>query len=287
MCWIKRKEICKVFAKNCWKKLTSKKIAQLENELAARAKWRNNFSTGCIRSIECKILTVNKENIYNKCIELNSDKNLKNVIIRPIPQIENWKFIPKYLVKKNPIFKYLKDSSLNEFYNSIDLVQDSDSSFWAILAEKGCQGVFKNKKNFKELCKIMVEIVDCEQRNKGNQNLENFANFITILASFETRGYEMFKQNLTGQTLRNIRLHHVQSDKSISNTDIYYENIMRFKKFANSLNYNGPVATIIDNMKLKESLSYSVTLSCVIGSTLPVSKTKVSNYEEVITTRKR
>lgn len=58
---------------------------------------------------------------------------------------------------------------------------------------------------------------------------------------------------------------------------------MRFKKFADSLNYNGPVATMTDNTKLKESLSYSATLGCVIGSTLSVSETKVSNYEEVIT----
>lgn len=59
--------------------------------------------------------------------------------------------------------------------------------------------------------------------------------------------------------------------------------MMRFKKFADSLNYNGPVATMTDNTKLKESLSYSATLGCVIGSTLSVSETKVSNYEEVIT----
>jgi hypothetical protein len=31
--------------------------------------------------MECEILTVNKENICNKCMELNSDKNLKVIII--------------------------------------------------------------------------------------------------------------------------------------------------------------------------------------------------------------
>lgn len=68
----------KKFKKNfSWKRLTSKETAQLENELAARAKWYNDFSAGCIRSMECEILTVNKENICNKCMELNSDKNLK------------------------------------------------------------------------------------------------------------------------------------------------------------------------------------------------------------------
>ncbi|RGB28872.1 hypothetical protein C1646_767277 [Rhizophagus diaphanus] len=77
-----------------------------------------------------------------------------------------------------------------------------------ILAEKGCQGVFMNKKIFEGLCKIIVEIADCEQ--------ENFANFTTILASFGTKGYETFKQNLARQILHNIRLHHAQSDESIN-----------------------------------------------------------------------
>jgi hypothetical protein len=54
----------------------------------------------------------------------------------------------------------------------------------------------------------MLEITNREQKNKGNQNLqytESFANFTTILASLGTRGYEIFKQNLAGHTLRNIR----------------------------------------------------------------------------------
>src|SRR5271156_3187732 len=78
------------------------------------------------------------------------------------------------------------------------------------------------------------------------------------------------------------RLTHAKSDDSISDTDICFENMLRFKRFAVSLNYNGPVAVMTDNTKLKECLSYSATLGCVIGSTLPISETRVSNYEEVI-----
>jgi hypothetical protein len=55
-----------------------------------------------------------------------------------------------------------------------------------------------------------------------------------------------------------------------------------FKRFADSLNYNGPVAAMTDNTKLKEHLSYSAMLGCIIGSTLSNSETKISNYEEVI-----
>jgi hypothetical protein len=59
--------------------------------------------------------------------------------------------------------------------------------------------------------------------------------------------------------------------------------MMRFKRFADSLNYNGPVAAMTDNTKLKERLSYSASLGCIIGSTLPTLETKASNYEEIIT----
>ena len=59
--------------------------------------------------------------------------------------------------------------------------------------------------------------------------------------------------------------------------------MVRFKRFADSLNYNGPVVVMTDNTKLKEHLSYSSTLGCIIGSILPISETRVSNYEEIIT----
>ena len=101
----------------------------------------------------------------------------------------------------------MEDSNLNELYYSMDSTQDQDL-FWPKLAEKRRQGAFKNKTVFEGLCKIMLNIADREQKNKRNQNLkysENFANFTTILASFRARGYEMFRQNLARQTLRNIR----------------------------------------------------------------------------------
>ena len=68
----------------------------------------------------------------------------------------------------------------------------------------------------------------------------------------------------------------------IINTELCYENMIRFKRFADSLNYNGPIMTMTNNTKLKEYLSYSVTLGCIIKLILPTSETKASNYEEII-----
>ena len=59
--------------------------------------------------------------------------------------------------------------------------------------------------------------------------------------------------------------------------------MLQFKRFADSLNYNGPVAAMTDNTKLAERLSYSTTLGYIIRSTLSISETKVLNYKEVIT----
>ncbi|EXX59935.1 hypothetical protein RirG_184500 [Rhizophagus irregularis DAOM 197198w] len=146
-----------------WKRLTNDEKIKLENELVATAKWRNDFNSNCIRSVKCKITATNREKICRKCMKLNSSKILRNAVERPIPKLENQKFTSKYIIKKNPIFKYLNDSNLNELYYSVDSKQDS---FWPILAEKGRQGVFKNKKVFEGLCKVMLEIADREQKKR-------------------------------------------------------------------------------------------------------------------------
>ncbi|UZO08468.1 uncharacterized protein OCT59_028722 [Rhizophagus irregularis] len=65
------------FDKNfSWKRLTNNEKIKLENELVARAKWRNDFNSNCIRSVKCKITTTNKGRICKKYMKLNSNKIL-------------------------------------------------------------------------------------------------------------------------------------------------------------------------------------------------------------------
>ncbi|RIA84770.1 hypothetical protein C1645_404492 [Glomus cerebriforme] len=71
----------KKFDKNfSWKRLTNNKKIKLENELVARAKWRNDFNSNCIRSVKCEIITTNREKICKKCMKLNSDRILRVII---------------------------------------------------------------------------------------------------------------------------------------------------------------------------------------------------------------
>ena len=71
----------KKFDKNfSWKRLTNNEKIKLENELVARAKWRNDFNSNCIRSVKCEIITTNGKTICKKCLKLNSSKILWVII---------------------------------------------------------------------------------------------------------------------------------------------------------------------------------------------------------------
>lgn len=57
----------------------------------------------------------------------------------------------------------------------------------------------------------------------------------------------------------------------------------KFRKFLNSINYDGPIAASTDNTKLEEKLRYSANLGAILGSTLPLQETLVSSYNEIDT----
>lgn len=77
------------------------------------------------------------------------------------------------------------------------------------------------------------------------------------------------------------RLLRQKSEEFIYNTDICFENIARFKRLADSMNYNGPVIAMTDNTKLRPRLGYSANFGCIIGSTFSLEQTHVENYDEV------
>ena len=56
----------------------------------------------------------------------------------------------------------------------------------------------------------------------------------------------------------------------------------KFRKFLNSINYDGPIAASMDNTKLEEKLRYSASLGAILGSTLALQETLVSSYNEII-----
>ena len=73
------------------------------------------------------------------------------------------------------------------------------------------------------------------------------------------------------------------SEDILADPTFCFENIARFNRFLDSVNYNGPIAAMTDNTKLKPRLRYSSQMGCIIGSTLSNEETDIKIYSNIPT----
>ena len=71
------------------------------------------------------------------------------------------------------------------------------------------------------------------------------------------------------------------NENRLTNPDLCYENVARFKRLIDAIQYNSPIAAMMDNTKLKSRLRYSPQLGYIVGSILPYNQTKVNNYKNI------
>jgi hypothetical protein len=165
---------------------------------------------------------------------------------------------------------------------------------------------------FEGLCEVMLQASIRKDNNKGKQNMkynEDFTNFLIILGSFSTRALEFFRQNLEGRTIQNIRYFfyiiyyyyyiilkwlinflskitsklRANNEDTLTNPTFSFENVAKFKRMIDKLNYQGPIVAMTDNTKLKPALRYHPGLGCIVGSTLSINKTKINTYNDILT----
>lgn len=82
----------------------------------------------------------------------------------------------------------------------------------------------------------------------------------------------------------NYRRHRSASEDAINNPDLCYENVARFKRLLDVLNYKGSVAAMTDCTKLKTGLQYLSKLGCIVRSTLNYSDCKIKTYDNIYNT---
>ncbi|RHZ57120.1 hypothetical protein Glove_393g19 [Diversispora epigaea] len=173
------------------------------------------------------------------------------------PDEKNLKFTPNWYFENDKLKKYLKNG-LKEAFNNLD--------------------------TFKGLCNIICQVIDRKEKGKGTQNLqysEEFTSFLVILGTISPRALDLFRQNLVGRSIQSIRQLRMNSNDMLTNPDLCFENVARFKRFLDKINYKGPIAAMSDNTKLKPSLRYSSQLGCIIGSTLSQEETKINAYSDI------
>ncbi|PKC03253.1 hypothetical protein RhiirA5_424034 [Rhizophagus irregularis] len=71
------------------------------------------------------------------------------------------------------------------------------------------------------------------------------------------------------------------NEDTLTNSNLSFENVAKFKRLIDTLNYRGPIVAMSDNTKLKPALHYNPVLGCIVGSTLLVEQTKINAYEDI------
>src|SRR5206468_189829 len=74
------------------------------------------------------------------------------------------------------------------------------------------------------------------------------------------------------------------SENSLNNPNLCLENIIRFKRMIDKFTYDGPIAAMSDNTKLKSGLRYCSELGCIVGSILNSDECKISTFEDISST---
>ncbi|CAG8600633.1 21664_t:CDS:2 [Gigaspora rosea] len=136
--------------------------------------------------------------------------------------------------RKKLNFKQKRQLNCALFAESVWQIDRSKKS-WIILADKALKDAFNDAPIFTGLCEVMSDAIEQKMKNKSNKNLkysEEFTNFLVILGGISSRALDIFRQNLEA----------------------------KFKRLLDTINYNGPIAAMTDNTKLKLGLRYSSNL---------------------------
>ncbi|CAB4482434.1 unnamed protein product [Rhizophagus irregularis] len=264
------------------KKLKPFQKRALNRKIYAESQWRVDKDCIAVRAKECTGYSDSGKTICNECYLLKYNPILAHRLTIPKPAPENLKFTPKFYFENNSLKKHLQNQDLHEIWSVIK--DNYDTSIWITLANKATNDAFKEKPVFTGLCEVMVQAAIRKDNNKGKQNIqynEDFTNFLIILESFSTRVLDLFRQNLEGRTIQNIRKLRTNNEDTLTNPNLSFENVAKFKRLIDTLNYRGPIVAMSDNTKLKPALCYNPVLGCIVGSTLSTEQTKINKYEDI------
>ncbi|PKB95443.1 hypothetical protein RhiirA5_436718 [Rhizophagus irregularis] len=84
----------------------------------------------------------------------------------------------------------------------------------------------------------MVQAYLQKENGSGLQNLkysEEFTNFLVILGSYSSQALNIFQQNLEGRAIQNIRRLRRNENDYLTDSDLCYENVARFKRLIDTL----------------------------------------------------
>ncbi|EXX58814.1 hypothetical protein RirG_194570 [Rhizophagus irregularis DAOM 197198w] len=148
----------------------------------------------------------------------------------------------------NKIRKKIPLPNLRTVWNLLNNDRENNTAnSWITIADLALKGVFKEQPVFMGLCEVICDAAERKSKHMGKY-------------------------------LRN------NNEDHLTNPELCFENVAQFKRLIDTIGYDGPIAAMTDNTKLKERLRYSPILGCIIGSTLSKEETIINVYSDIPST---
>ncbi|GBB90981.1 hypothetical protein RclHR1_18060001, partial [Rhizophagus clarus] len=222
------------------------------------AKWILDKETLSVRSTKCESLTANIPQICNNCNKLKTNKQLLNAIDVNRATPETAKYIPKHWLLNNTLVKLLQNPGFQDLFGS---VKNKESDMWIQLQN-------------------MEEAGKRGKSKRGLRYSEHLHHFFSLLSD-SSKEYQIFKNLFVRMDLRSIRYLRTKDEDKLTNPNLVYENVARFARAMNALNWNGPVVAITDCTKVRSKLTYSQELGCIVRSTMSFEESHVDTYSDI------
>lgn len=203
----------------------------------------------------------------------------------------------------------MKDPILFGAFQSLE--KGEDAAGFLQLYHYAKEGKMKGYETFKEISDVLADRI--RRHTSDNENLKygvrypaNYLNFMTLLRSYgsnSARQYGILTSQMGGPSTRHLRFVQLlivltdhdfslqlyralvaRSEDSLQQPHLVFENMARFKRLADHVQYTGPVSIGGDCTKVRQRLTYSNDFgSHVLGSVLPMDQCEVHEAEDIDT----
>ncbi|KAG6908109.1 hypothetical protein DXG01_006147 [Tephrocybe rancida] len=252
---------------------TSEEKLKLESTLRAWARWEVDTVANLVRSAHCKRMTNNKNEICDACASVKNDPSFKRAVKHAVNEsklsVDEQREVLAMRVKHAPhtaqtleahtLLKKLEDPVLFDVHRLLKHGQNIDCFLQLYMHAQ--DGKLKNLDVFQDICEVLVDKLNREE---------------SIQPHSASAGRAF------GVTFTYFRLLVANSEDTLQNPQLIYENIAKVKRLVDAIGYTGPVSFASDCTKVHPWLTFSNEYGGhVLGSVLPMDACKIQEASDI------
>ncbi|KAH9929249.1 uncharacterized protein B0H18DRAFT_874117 [Fomitopsis serialis] len=275
---------------------------KLDDALRSHARWIVDFNARTIRSARCELRTSKASGICDACERVPTDPGFRKAMHRKdkeqhLPENERRakdaareKYTPSTLKRPEvrDVHRQMQDPLLFSLWTAMR--ENDPFRCYLQLYQYAREGKLIKHELFEEICKVLVD--KARRESSDNKKLKHgirysvpylqFSFLMRGRGQFSAQNYSILGEHIPLPNPRTIRYLVAKSDDCLQNPDLHFDNIVRVKRFLDSIKYSGPVAVSGDCTKVRPRVMYSTDFGGhVLGSTLPLDECTVHDAKDI------